>query len=99
MTLVILFYLYQTKLKMCTFQMQEIMNEILQEYRKEDIGSMGATPLWMVDSLISDLAFTSAEEKHVFRKLLVRIICEDRRRDCLYREAIIQLVLSEHLNL
>ena len=75
------------------------MKEILDEYRKEDIGSMGATPLWMVDSLIYDLEFATAEEKNVFRKLIVRIICEDRRKDSLYREAIIQFLLVDHLNL
>jgi hypothetical protein len=79
--------------------MEDIMNEILQEYRKEDTGSMAAIPLWMVDSLMEHLDFSSAGEKHVFRKMIIRIITEDRRKDSMYREAIIQLLLRDHLNL
>ena len=74
------------------------MNEILDEYRKEDNKSLGAIPVWVVDKLIAQLDFATSTEKTLFRKMICRIVYEDRRKDELYREAFIQAVMSEHLN-
>ena len=79
--------------------MDNLMNEILDEYRKEDNKSMGAIPVWMVDKLIAQLDFATSTEKILFRKMICRIVYEDRRKDELYREAIIQAVMTEHLKI
>lgn len=78
--------------------MDNFMNEILDEYRKEDNKSLGAIPVWVVDKLIAQLDFATSTEKTLFRKMICRIVYEDRRKDELYREAFIQAVMSEHLN-
>lgn len=78
--------------------MDNFMNEILDEYRKEDNKSLGAIPVWVVDKLIAQLDFATSTEKTLFRKMICRIVYEDRRKDELHREAFIQAVMSEHLN-
>ena len=78
--------------------MDAVMNDILDEYRKDDHASMSAVPMWMVDTLISELDFPNPLQRTLFRKMICRIICEDRRNEMLTREALIQRVLCEHLN-